>query len=1203
MADRDGVARELEGGWFVLALGVRREKGNLIADGVLEQDNTAVFSDRVVLGTEDGRMAWADGAATGEGRPTVEAIDEALTALVPDAAALLQEQPGRRSQADRIVEIVVGGDGDDGGDVELFHTPDLTAYASLSVDGHRQTWPLRSASFRNHLRYRFYTETGKAPGTQALQDALGALEGHAQFEGPCRTIHTRVTGIGNQVYLDLADEQWRAVRLDETGFAVVDRPPVRFRRARGMLPLPKPARAGSLEELRPFLNLASDEDWRLVVAWTLAALMPRGPYPILVINGEQGSTKSTVTRVLKALVDPNTAPLRSEPTKVRDAMIAANNSWLLAFDNLSYIPPWLSDVLCRLATGGGFSARELYSDGEEVIFEAQRPVIINGIAELATRADLLDRAISLTLPALPESRRRTEDDFWGEFNQAGPRLLGALYEAASTVLKVLPSVHLDSYPRMADFARLGTATEIALGWPDGAFMDAYSSNLGGANELALEASPVGEAVRKMMDGRKKPWQGTASNLLEKLRTTLGRARCQRYERLKSWPKTATALSNALRRIVPNLRRAGIEVTFLPRTAKSRKIRLEWIDESSSSSSSSSRPPRGGDSGAPSEGDHDTQQGASDDSRDADDAKYSPSSGRMYITDKQGLAESIALLADETVIGLDLETSGLDPHRDQTRLVQLAGSAVTLVIDAFQVPRWAAEVGPLLKRKGLEVVIQNAVFDLQFLMAAGVKVGNVFDTMLAARVLDGGQNLRTKGYFKLALLAQRHLGLDLDKTAQKSDWTAEQLSEEQFDYAARDAEVLLPLREALLERLKDDGLSECARLEFGAVNFMAWLTFSGAPFDSRCWQELSDQAMAEKLSLEEEIVAVFEDKGEISKPLNLDSPVQVVRALNSLGVELDSTREEALQEVRDQHPVVGQILAYRAASKRANTYGIEFISKYLHLVTGRLHPSYYQIGTVTGRMSCSSPNLQNIPRDPRYRACFRPAEERVLVKADLGQVEICVAAELSEDRAMLAALEAGEDLHTLSAAALFDKPPEEVTSDERKFGKGVNFGTMYGQGRRGLMDKARSIGLDLTEEEAVEYQERFADAWPDLADWRREQMWDDGLELRTLSGRVRRLKEDARGTVRVNTPIQGTSADGFKSACALLWQTRKEVPSALPVLAVHDEVVMECNKEDAERVADWLQDCMLEGMERFLKKAPVRVDVSVGKSWVGEKNDG
>jgi len=1180
---------------------VRRVKGDLVADGVLEREGTAVFSDKVILGSEKGRMAWADGAATGEGRPSMEELDEALTALVPEAAALLQEQPGRRSQADRIVEMIVGGDGDDDGDAELFHSPDLTAHASLTLDGHRQTWPLRSSSFRNHIRHRFYSETGKAPGTQAVQDALGALEGHAQFEGPCHPIHTRIAGIGNQVFLDLADAQWRAVRLDETGYAVVDRPPVRFRRSKGMLPIPDPAADGSLEELRPFLNLASDEDWRLVVAWLLAALMPRGPYPVLVINGEQGSTKSTVTRVLKALVDPNTAPLRSEPTKVRDAMIAASNSWVLAFDNLSYLPPWLSDVLCRLATGGGFSARELYSDGEEVIFEAQRPVIINGIAELATRADLLDRAISLTLPTLPESRRRTEKEFWEAFNQAGPRILGALYETTSAMLKVLPSVNLDCYPRMADFARFGTAAEIALGWPGGAFMEAYGSNLGSANELALEASPVGEAVRKMMNSRKNPWQGTASSLLEKLRKALGRTRCQRYERLKSWPKTATALSGALRRIVPNLRQVGIEVTFL-RSAKAREIRLEWADESPSRPSSPSQPPGAGAGSPPAEGENEHPQGAPGDGRDAGDAESCPPSDVMYITDSQQLPVALALLAEETVIALDLETAGLDPHQDQIRLIQLAGSAVTIIIDAFHVPGWAEEVEPLLKREDLEVVIQNAVFDLQFLMAAGVEVGNVFDTMLGARVLDGGENLRTRDQFSLAPLARRHLDLELDKATQKSDWTAERLSEEQLAYAAMDAEVLLPLREEVLKELEANDLMDCARLEFGAVNFMAWLTFSGAPFDGHRWQVLSDQAMAEKLSLEEEIKAVFEEKEEVSKPLNPNSPLQVVQALNSLGVEVDSTQEEVLHEVRDQHPVVGQILSYRAASKRANTYGIEFIAKYMHPVTGRLHPSYFQIGTVTGRMSCSKPNLQNIPRDPRYRACFRPGEGRVLVKADLGQVEICVAAELSEDEAMLGALETGKDLHTLSAAALFDKPPEAVTSDERKFGKGVNFGTMYGQGRRGLMDKARSIGLDLTEEDAAEYQERFADAWPDLAAWRREQMWDDGLEIRTLSGRVRRLKEDARGTVRVNTPIQGTAADGFKVACALLWQTRDIVPSAIPVLAVHDEIVMECGEEDADKVADWLQDCLLEGMEQFLKQAPVRVDVSISRSWVEEEND-
>jgi len=254
------------------------------------------------------------------------------------------------------------------------------------------------------------------------------------------------------------------------------------------------------------------------------------------------------------------------------------------------------------------------------------------------------------------------------------------------------------------------------------------------------------------------------------------------------------------------------------------------------------------------------------------------------------------------------------------------------------------------------------------------------------------------------------------------------------------------------------------------------------------------------------------------------------------------------------------------------------------------------------MSCSNPNLQNIPRDPRYRACFRPGEGRVLVKADLSQVELCVATELSGDEAMLAALDAGDDLHGLSAAALFDKPPEEVTEDERKFGKGINFGTMYGQGRPGLIKKARSIGLELDEDEAEEYQQRFAEAWPELDDWRWEMMHDDSPTLRTRSGRVRRLGDDDRGTVRVNTPIQGTAADGFKAGLAMLWQTRDQYPSAAPVLAVHDELVFECDREDAEGVAEWMRSCMVQGMKQYLERAPVGVDVSVGQSWVEEKTD-
>ena len=293
------------------------------------------------------------------------------------------------TQADILISLAA--------DADLFHTPDGTAYADLQINGHRETWPIRKKGFRHWLARQYYLEIGGAPNSQALQSALNIIEARAHFDAPEMDVHIRVAGKDGKLYLDLTDDAWRAVEIDETGWRIVDDPPVRFRRAAGMQPLPIPAPGGSVETLRTFLNISSVNDFILVVAWALAVLRNCGPYPVIVLSGEQGSAKSTFSAILRALLDPNTAPLRALPREDRDLFIAATNGHVLAFDNVSGLRPWISDTLCRLATGGGFAVRQLYTDGDEVLFNETRPVVLNGIEDIVTRPDLADRAIFLTL--------------------------------------------------------------------------------------------------------------------------------------------------------------------------------------------------------------------------------------------------------------------------------------------------------------------------------------------------------------------------------------------------------------------------------------------------------------------------------------------------------------------------------------------------------------------------------------------------------------------------------------------------------------------------------------------------------------------------------------------------------------------------------------------------------------------------------------
>jgi len=372
----------------------------------------------------------------------------------------------------------------------------------------------RSFAFLRALWEKGREQLG-APSGQAVQDAVDVLEGSALFQGRERTVHTRIAGYDGKIYLDLCSPDWQVIEVSSSGYNVLRQSPVMFRRSRAMQALPLPVRDGSIEELRPFLNLAGDDAWQLVAGWLIAGFRPTGPYSVLTLYGEHGSAKSTTARVLRALIDPNDAPLRTTPRDARDLMITATNGHVVAFDNLSRIEPWLSDAICRLATGGGLSTRTLYTDAEEYIFEAQRPVLINGIDDLATRADLLDRSLVVSLPRIADENRRSEHDFWRDFEQTKPSILGALLAVVAAALHNLPETKLPELPRMADFALWVSAAEPAFAGKEGTFMAAYTGNRADANDTALEASPIVTPLRALLE-HKDTWEGTPTELLAAL---------------------------------------------------------------------------------------------------------------------------------------------------------------------------------------------------------------------------------------------------------------------------------------------------------------------------------------------------------------------------------------------------------------------------------------------------------------------------------------------------------------------------------------------------------------------------------------------------------------------------------------------------------------------------------------------------------------
>jgi len=477
----------------------------------------------------------------------------------------------RPSNASELVRLAIGSVS------ELFHGPggaDAVGYARIRVKGHYETWPIVSKGFSYWLRQLWREHTGTTINDHTLRDSAQDLAARALFDGAEKPIAIRVGRLDDKIFIDLCDECWRAVEIGSDGWKVVTECPVRFVRSKGMLALPEPIQGESLEGYRDLVNVPTDDMWTLLVGWMIAALRPERPFPILIVNGEQGSAKSTLCKMTRDLIDPNQSPVRRPPRSEHDLVVAAQNAWVVSFDNLSGLSSTMSDSLCCLATGGGFSARELYTNASETLFYAMRPCQINGIDEIGSRSDLLDRAIHLMLPTIPEERRKDEESLIGKFQRLRPGILGALYDAVATALRRLPTIDLEKLPRMADTALWVTAAEPALGWANGQFIAALSKDRHQADLLALESSLVGPAIISLMR-ETKLWTGTVSELLARLESL----RANEIRAHKQWPPNATQMGHWLRRLAPNLRRIGIRYTDLGRVNGQRQLKLETVGDS------------------------------------------------------------------------------------------------------------------------------------------------------------------------------------------------------------------------------------------------------------------------------------------------------------------------------------------------------------------------------------------------------------------------------------------------------------------------------------------------------------------------------------------------------------------------------------------------------------------------------------------------
>jgi DNA polymerase I-like protein with 3'-5' exonuclease and polymerase domains len=575
------------------------------------------------------------------------------------------------------------------------------------------------------------------------------------------------------------------------------------------------------------------------------------------------------------------------------------------------------------------------------------------------------------------------------------------------------------------------------------------------------------------------------------------------------------------------------------------------------------------------------------------SRYSLTHGDLtfhYIRDGEGLGLAIAAVDDSTRVAVDCETTGLDLRRDRIRLLSLAPDRdrTVYVVDCF-----AVDPAPLIEvLAGHELILHNASFDLGFLWQLGYRpTGAIHDVMILSRMLTAG----TREGNTLADIVARELGITLDKSHQADDWSKPDLSIEQLAYAARDPSVTADVLQPLLDKIREAKLDKVEVIERGAIPAFLWLAAQGAPFDRAAWEQLAIDANRDAESLREQmdVVAPHRDGELIAQGAwNWDSPADVQAALHAAGFPVESTDDETLAGI--DHPLAALLRQYRGANRLVTAYGRSWLE---HEDNGRIYGGWVQLGTDAGRTSCKKPNLQQVPRDMRYRHCFAAPAGDVLVKADYSQLQLRIAAKIANEKAMLDAYAAGEDLHTRTAKAITCKA--EVTKADRQIAKAINFGLLFGMAAAGLRDYAKTnYNLDLSLADAERYRKAFFEAYPGLATWHFKAKRSDCQECRTVARRRRILDSKTPPTHRLNTPVQGTEADGAKLAMALLWERREQCPNARPVLFCHDEIVVQCRAEEADCVAAWLQQAMLDAMSPFLKPVPCEVEVSVARTWGG-----
>ncbi len=453
---------------------------------------------------------------------------------------------------------------------DLKHDADRKALAVISRTDCREVWRIHSTGFEEWLRTAYWRSRKSGVPDTTMKAALATIAAAGINDGEIAAVHLRAAKQGASYLVDLCDDFWRVVRVMPGSWQILDRSPVYFTRTQSMRPLPEPVQGGDIGLLWRHVNIPANRRV-MVLTWLLDSFRPDTPFPVLELVGEQGSAKSTTQTVLRSLVDPNKVALRGRPKSVEDIFVAGTCNWLVSYENLSSLSAEQQDAICTLSTGGGFASRQLYTNGEEHVMETKRPVVLNGIAVVATRPDLIDRVIHVDMPTISPEARRDEADATAAWERDRPVVFGALLDLFAEALRILPTVHLAHKQRMADFERFGEAVARALGFEQGEFQRQYAEQVRAGIDRALESNAVAQVLDKYFEERISPWnwQGTAGQLYDLLNY-------QPIPDRSTWPKSPKGLADQLRRIAPAYRAKGIEISHLGHSREGALWRIATI---------------------------------------------------------------------------------------------------------------------------------------------------------------------------------------------------------------------------------------------------------------------------------------------------------------------------------------------------------------------------------------------------------------------------------------------------------------------------------------------------------------------------------------------------------------------------------------------------------------------------------------------------